>query len=85
MCSKCGKAFKRAVHLRDHETLHSGKLSNGKHYIFKTLVRGWLTILLLGQVWDISRDGSVSKMCTSGGRQCKTVPNSGLRVLVHPK
>ena len=32
-----------------------------------------------------ARDGSVSKMCTSGGRQCKTVPNSGLRVLVHPK
>ena len=31
-----------------------------------------------------SRDGSVSKMCTSGGRQCKTVPIPGLRVLVHP-
>ena len=23
-------------------------------------------------------------MCTSGGRQCKTVPIPGLRVLVHP-
>ena len=23
-------------------------------------------------------------MCTSGGRQCKTVPILGLRVLVHP-
>ena len=30
------------------------------------------------------RDGSVSKMCTSGGRQCKTVPIPELRVLVHP-
>ena len=30
------------------------------------------------------RDGSVPKMCTSGGRQCKTVPIPGLRVLVHP-
>ena len=30
------------------------------------------------------RDGSVSKMCTSGGRQCKTVPILELRVLVHP-
>ena len=30
------------------------------------------------------RDGSVSKMCTSGGRQCKTVPIPELHVLVHP-
>ena len=30
------------------------------------------------------RDGSVSKMCTSGGHQCKNVPISGLHVLGHP-
>ena len=30
------------------------------------------------------RDELVSKMCTSGGRQCKTVPIPGLRILVHP-
>ena len=35
-------------------------------------------------VWVFTRDGSVSKMCTSGGRQCKTVPIPELRVLVHP-
>ena len=29
-------------------------------------------------------DGSVPKMCTSGGHQCKTVPIPGLHVLVHP-
>ena len=32
----------------------------------------------------LCRDGSVSKICTSGGRQCKTVPIPGLRILVHP-
>ena len=31
-----------------------------------------------------SRDGSVPKMCTSGGRQCKTVPIPGLYILVNP-
>ena len=39
-------------------------------------------------IWDFTslstRDGSVPKMCTSGGRQCKTVPIPELRVLVHP-
>ena len=30
------------------------------------------------------RNGLVPKMCTSGGRQCKTVPILGFRVLVHP-
>ena len=42
--------------------------------------RTWL-ICLFGV---LRRDGSVSKMCTSGGRQCKTVPIPELRVLVHP-
>ena len=32
----------------------------------------------------ISWDGSVSKMCISVGRQCKTVPIPGLRILVNP-
>ena len=31
-----------------------------------------------------TRDGSVLKLSTLGGRQCKTVPNLGVRVLVHP-
>ena len=30
------------------------------------------------------RNGLVWKICTSGGRQCKTVPIPGLRVLVYP-
>ena len=34
---------------------------------------------------EFTKDGSVSKICTSGGRQCKTVPILGLRVLVQPK
>ena len=29
-------------------------------------------------------NGSVSKMCISGGSQCKTLPILGLRILVHP-
>ena len=31
-----------------------------------------------------ARDGSVPKMCSSGGRQSKTIPIPGLRVLVLP-
>ena len=30
------------------------------------------------------RDGSVPKMCTSGGRQSKTAPILGLHILLHP-
>ena len=32
-----------------------------------------------------TRDGSIPKMCTSGGHQCKTVLIPGLHVLVHPR
>ena len=32
-----------------------------------------------------TRDESVQNMCTSGGRQCKTVPIQELHVLLHPK
>ena len=37
-----------------------------------------------GSLLQYTRDGLVSKMCTSGCRQCKTVLIPGLRVLVHP-
>ena len=46
---------------------------------FETLVNVYLTV---GNA--SCRDGSVSKICTSGGRQCKTVPIAGVSILVHP-
>ena len=34
----------------------------------------WLKYLLTKMLCLSGRDGSASKMCTSGGRQCKTLP-----------
>ena len=41
-------------------------------------------VIIEREVSVMIRDGSVSKMCTSGGRQYKTVPILGLHILVHP-
>ena len=42
------------------------------------------TEVLLPHIYLHTRDGSVSKMSTLGGHQCKTVLILGLSILVHP-
>ena len=73
-------------------------LSHGSLLIVTWLHKHLTVIYLKGEttnycLWQLhircslcvsSREGSVSKLCTSGGRQCTTVPIPGLRVLAHP-
>ena len=49
-----------------------------------TEVKVHWAMLALGWATASVRDGSVPKMCTSGGHQCKTAPIPGLCVLVPP-